>query len=635
MKKASSDLDAGMQLAWRPGLLYREHGQKAHAKDCATMKLTPLSKILIVLVLSGVGYVVADQTGLLGKLAPSASTKESEVPIKADLPSLAETDSAPAVPVTMPGSEPGCTEQTDVRFLIWAWNAQTGALFANGGPRAAKGSLMCERGVDLAFVREDDTSKMQEALVAFATELSKGVAQPTAGAHFIAIMGDGGAAFLKGLNDTLKRLGPEYTAKVVGSMGYSRGEDKFMGLPAWKTNPQAARGGLVSGYLRDGDWNIALKWLGDNGICNNPDEHTYDPNCLNWVAANDYIDAAEKYVASYCEDRPVVSKGKRTGEKKNVCVNGVVTWTPGDVNVAQKRGGLVSIVSTREYSSQMPNVIIGIDKWMKSNRPVVENMLSGFYAGGDAVRGNEQAAQRGAEISAAVYHEDDAAYWRKYFKVVTERDKQGLMVELGGSSVNNLADNLLLFGLTPGSQNLFAATYRVFGDIVVQQYPELVPKYYPVEQILDTSYVQGLASREAPKTAAVVPTFEAEQKLTNVVSRKSWQIQFDTGKATITPGSQRDLDQLLRDLLVASATAVEVHGHTDAAGAPDANMRLSEERAFAVKTWLEQKAPVNFPQGRVRVFAHGQTNPVAPNGTDEGRAQNRRVEIVIGTTTES
>jgi outer membrane protein OmpA-like peptidoglycan-associated protein len=88
----------------------------------------------------------------------------------------------------------------------------------------------------------------------------------------------------------------------------------------------------------------------------------------------------------------------------------------------------------------------------------------------------------------------------------------------------------------------------------------------------------------------------------------------------------------LQDTLVAGATAIEVHGHTDAAGVPDANLRLSEERAFAVKQWLEQKAPVNFPAGRVRVFAHGQQNPVAPNTTPEGRAQNRRVEIVLGTT---
>ena len=51
-----------------------------------------------------------------------------------------------------------------------------------------------------------------------------------------------------------------------------------------------------------------------------------------------------------------------------------------------------------------------------------------------------------------------------------------------------------------------------------------------------------------------------------------------------------------------------------------------------MKTWLEKQAPVNFPKGRLRVFSHGQENPVAPNSSAEGRAQNRRVEIVLGTT---
>jgi len=59
---------------------------------------------------------------------------------------------------------------------------------------------------------------MQEALVAFATELKSGNPNPTKGAHFVAIMGDGSAAFLKGLNDTLKRLGKDYTAKVVSKL---------------------------------------------------------------------------------------------------------------------------------------------------------------------------------------------------------------------------------------------------------------------------------------------------------------------------------------------------------------------------------------------------------------------------------
>ena len=606
------------------------------------MKLTPLGKIIIVLALLVAAFFSIKKfyPGLLDKIVPAAKGKESVVPQKADLPTLPTSQAAAASRnVAMPGSSPGCTDQPEVRFYHWAWNAQMGLMFATGGPQATDGSLMCKHGVNLKFVREDDAGKMQEALIAFATALQRGESNPRTGAHFVAIMGDGSAAFLKGLNDTLRRLGPEYTAKVVGSAGYSRGEDKFMGLPEWRDNPQASRGGLVSGYLRDGDWNIAQKWLGDNGLCNNPDEKTWDPNCLNWVAANDYIDAAEKYIANYCEDRPVVKDGRRTGESKHVCVNGVVTWTPGDVSVAQKRGGLVSIASTREYASQMPNTIIGIDKWMKDNRQIVEGMLQSIFEGGDAVKASPAALGKAAQVSAEVYKESDAGpdYWEKYFDVVTERDKQGLRVTLGGSSVNNLADNLLLYGLTPGSSNLFNATYSVFGDIVKQQYPDLVPSYYPVRDILDTSYVEAIAAKAAPAqtqvAAAERPTFSAAEPVRTVVSRRAWNINFDTGRASFTPGAEQQMQQLLRDLLVASAAVVEVHGHTDNVGSPEANMRLSEERAFAVRQWLEQQAPANFPEGRIRVFSHGQQNPVVPNSTESGRARNRRVEIVIGTTT--
>lgn len=574
--------------------------------------------------------------GWWDKLAPGAKTREAAVPIKADLPAInvnAASDYTP--PATkLPGSKAGCAKLPEVRMLVWAWNAQMGAMFATGGPQATNGSLMCQNEVNLRFVREDDSSKMQEQLVAFATELKAGNRNPTKGAHFVSIMGDGGAAFFRGVNETLKRIGPEYTAKVVVSGGYSRGEDKLMGPAEWKANPAASRGGVVAGVLRDGDWNIAMKWLGDNGLCNNPDEKTYDANCMNWVGTTDYIDAAEKYVADYCDTRTVVKNGHKTDETKKVCVNGVVTWTPGDVIVAQKKGGLVSIVSTHEYSSQMPNVIIGIDKWMKDNRSTVEGLVKAVADGGDQVKAYPAALHSAAEVSAQVYNEKgtDAPYWEKYYRGVTEKDKTGASVDLGGSAVNNLADNLLLFGLTPGSSSLFGATYKVFGDIDVQQYPDLVPNYPSASDVLDTSYIEAVARRSAPKTAPDSPKFSASDRVKSVVSRRAWQITFETGSASFTPSSQKDLEQLLRDLLVANATAVEIHGHTDNVGSADANMTLSEKRAFAIRDWLEKQSPTNFPEGRVRIFSHGQTNPVAPNSTPEGRAKNRRVEIVLGTT---
>ncbi len=590
----------------------------------AKVRLTNTAKIFIAGVIIGVAALILYlNPGLLGRVAPPpATTTTSNVPPVAALPGDGTT-SLPAVAE----QPPGCPKDPEVRFFHWAWNAQMGMMYATGGKQAVAGSLMCQKGVNLKLIREDNTDNMQAALVAFAEGLKKGEANPTAGAHFVAIMGDGSATFLKGLNDKLSKIGPEYVAVVVGSAGYSRGEDKFMGPPAWKQNPQAARGGLVSGYLRDGDWNIALKWLGDNKIPNNPDESKYDPDALNWVNANDYIDAAQKYVSGFCTDL----KNVKTGATEKKCVNGVVTWTPGDVTVAEQKGGLVSIVSTKEYRSQMPNVIIGNKKWMADNKKVVTGMLSAIFEAGDKLKASDDALKQAAAVSALVYKEKDAGYWYKYFKIVTQKDKQGIEVELGGSSVNNLADNLDLFGLAPGSINAFGATYTVFGNVVKSQYPELLPSFSPVDEILDTTYLKDLSAQGGTTTVADTAKFEPGSTVKTVVSRKSWDIQFMMGSAGFTKETTATLEQLLNDLVVASGTLIEIHGHTDNVGTVESNLRLSEDRAFAVKKWLEAKAPSSFPEGRVKVIPHGQSEPVESNNTPDGRTKNRRVVIVLGT----
>jgi outer membrane protein OmpA-like peptidoglycan-associated protein len=584
------------------------------------MRLTPFAKVfVVVVVLAAVGLPLWLDPNLRQRLFPEEKRVGSNIPPPANLPEL-------PMPTAEPG-KPGCAGLPEVRFYHWAWNAQMGIMLATGGKQAIEGSLMCKNGVNLKLIREDSGDNMQAAMIAFAEELKQGAANPAKGAHFVCIMGDGSATFLKGLDDKLAKLGPDYMAAVVGSSGYSRGEDKFMGPPAWKKNPQAARGGLVAGVLRDGDWNIALKWLGDNHLPNNPNEKTWDPDALNWVNASDYVDAAQKYVSGFCTDL----KNVKTQKTEKHCVDAVVTWTPGDVTAAQKRGGLASIVSTREYRSQMPSVIIGNKKWMAQNRKIVSGMLRAMFEGADQVRASDEELQKAAAISAVVYGEKDTAYWYKYFRPQNEVDVQGVPVELGGSAVSNLNDNLHLFGMSPGSSNLFAATYTVFADIVKSQYPELLSSYYPVAQVLDTSFVKEVAASAPHGAAADVPQFSSSEKLRSVVSRRAWDIQFSTGSNKFTAQAQKELKQLFNDLVVAGGTLVEVHGHTDNQGTTESNQKLSESRAFAVKEWLERESPANFPEGRVRVFAHGMSQPVAPNTTSEGRAKNRRVEVVLGT----
>ena len=602
-------------------------------------QLTVAGKVFLLVVgLSVLGYA-GYQTGLIEKVMPAAKTEQSAVPEQVTMASgqLDFAQPAPSsfrmegLPSSTPANIPGVPM---IRSKIWAWNAQMGWIYANGGPRTTEGSLMAKHGVNLSLEREDMNDKLQADLVAFATELAAGNPQPTKGIHFTAVMGDGAAQFLAAINSTLEKLGKDYVAEIIGSAGYSFGEDKFMGPPAWKLNPRKAKGGVVVGVLRDGDWNIAMHWLAMNGIPNNPDDKTYDPDALNWINAESYTKAAEMYVNrdNLCEERPVVQNGKPVpGKTQRVCIDGVVTWTPGDVTAVKNRGGLVSIWSTKENVFQMPNVIIGIRKWNRDNRPLVNKFLAAVMAGGEQVKYSDEALRKGSEISAALYNEESAEYWYKYFKGITVEDREGNLVELGGSRVNNLADNLDLFGLTGGAkQSKLAAVYTGFGDIVVKQYPRLVPNYPPASEAINSTFLADLAKNATDLTPASVPTYTAGP-LKQVFGRADYTITFVTGSAEFTPEAQKTLRALYQSL-ISSGMNIEIRGHTDNVGAPDANLILSKRRADAVKRWLHEQSASDFPDARTTTQALGQDRPVADNSTAEGRAKNRRVEIVVGST---
>jgi OmpA-OmpF porin, OOP family len=103
-------------------------------------------------------------------------------------------------------------------------------------------------------------------------------------------------------------------------------------------------------------------------------------------------------------------------------------------------------------------------------------------------------------------------------------------------------------------------------------------------------------------------------------------ILFDTGKAIIKPESAATLASIGEVLKGDPALMLEIVGHTDNVGAAAANLKLSRDRAAAVKAYLVQTFGID--EARLTTTGFGDTQPVAGNQTDEGRAQNRRVELI-------
>ncbi len=103
-------------------------------------------------------------------------------------------------------------------------------------------------------------------------------------------------------------------------------------------------------------------------------------------------------------------------------------------------------------------------------------------------------------------------------------------------------------------------------------------------------------------------------------------VLFDTGRATLKPGADRDLDRLASALKHNPNMRVMIEGHTDSVGGDDYNQALSERRAEAVSDALRVRG---VPADRCEARGLGKAYPVASNDTPAGRQQNRRVEIVF------
>jgi outer membrane protein OmpA-like peptidoglycan-associated protein len=132
--------------------------------------------------------------------------------------------------------------------------------------------------------------------------------------------------------------------------------------------------------------------------------------------------------------------------------------------------------------------------------------------------------------------------------------------------------------------------------------------------------------RAADAMEALARLAAVKEEARGMVITLSGSVLFGSNQATLLPAARSRLDQVAEVLMTTHERHLVVEGHTDSQGSDSFNLDLSQRRADAVRSYLVQRG---YHGDLIRANGIGEGRPVADNGNAEGRANNRRVEIVI------
>ena len=212
----------------------------------------------------------------------------------------------------------------------------------------------------------------------------------------------------------------------------------------------------------------------------------------------------------------------------------------------------------------------------------------------------------------------EGRYWRLDYSL-NEGAKKGGPIEIG----RNYANLIVKRGGTKLYEDLDSS-----GGRITSRLPAGGKNIWVEVAVSNGGEIYSLTVVEEAAMAQQVEFTAME--LSKILAEKGsvalYGILFDTGRATIKEESRRELGVVGELLKQEPALRLEIQGHTDNVGAADANRKLSEARAAAVRQYLV--ANFGIAGDRLTTSGFGDTKPVADNATEQGKAQNRRVELI-------
>jgi NitT/TauT family transport system substrate-binding protein len=288
-------------------------------------------------------------------------------------------------------------------------------------------------------------------------------------------------------------------------------------------------------------------------------------------------------------------------------VDAAVTWEPdlsGAVTARENEAHV--LVSTTAATNVIADTLVARQQLVDEAPGAVQAFVSGWF---DAISVMKEDPQSTNQLIA------DA------LKLTTD-DVSGM---LSGLKLTSYADNALFFGLS-GPKSYFDSLFN--GAFVIWRKKGVVNTVVDAPDFKDARFVSALAKDYASQKVEETFAFKDKPKVSDrAIVNKSLSIHFTTGSDEIMPGSYFTLDSLGETMLAFGNTYLQVEGNTDSRGNEAANKTLSAKRAQSVKLYLVKN--FSLEEKRFVTVGQGSAKPMAPNETEDGRAQNRRTDIKV------
>lgn len=289
-------------------------------------------------------------------------------------------------------------------------------------------------------------------------------------------------------------------------------------------------------------------------------------------------------------------------------VDAAVTWEPDLSGCVTGRGqGAHVLVSTTAATNVIADVLVARQEVIDQAPATLAAFVAGWFEGIEAMRA-------------------DPAGTNQVIGDALNLDGDTVSGMLSGLKLTPFADNAQFFGLTGeggGHYNtLFTTAHRIW------RRKGVISESVRAEDTVDTRFVAAVADQYRgqevvePEVQAAPPS-ESDTPIIN----RQLSIHFTPGSAEIMAGSFFTLDALGETMTSFGGTILRIEGNTDATGSRDVNIRLSQQRADAVRDYLVENHGI--PRERFQTMGRGPDNPIADNTSEAGRQLNRRTDIRV------